>query len=141
MHRKTNGSQFFCQRFGIPVRHIDDQEVLHDGCPQIARSEALGEFRSRLQLLRTDASAQDGSPYKAEPFLFLRMNPDVVTIDIVGQKLWLGGIELKAEHALQFTLEPFPSPTFPKEEELQAGPLAMLTQRARAAKELGNSAY
>src|SRR6266550_5517536 len=120
MYRETDGSQFFRQRFGIPVWHVHDQKVLHDGCPQIARSEALGEFRSRLQLLRTDASAQNGSPYKAEPFLFLRMNPEVVTIDIVRRKLWLGGIERKAEHALQFTLESFPSPAFPKKEELQA---------------------
>src|SRR6266446_1530570 len=140
MHRKANVSQFSRQRFGIPVRHIDDQKVLHDSCPQIARGKALREFRSSLQLLRTDASAQNPSPYKAEPFLFLRMNPDVVPIDIVRRKLWLGGIELKAEHALQFTLESFPSPAFPKKEELQARSLAMLTQAARAAKELGNSA-
>src|SRR6266550_3620017 len=140
MYRETDGSQFFRQRFGIPVWHVDDQKVLHDGCAQIARSEALGEFRSRLQLLRTDASAQDGSPYKAEPFLFLLMTPNVVTVDIVRRALWLGGIELKTKHALQFSLESICGPAFAEEEKLQPRPFAMLAQCARCAEEFGHAA-
>src|SRR5882672_1279 len=140
MHRQANGSQLFRQRFCILVWHIDDQQVLHHGRAQVTRSEALGKISGGLQLLRTDASAQNGSPNKAEAFLFLRMNPDVVTIDIVRWKLWLGGIEPITQHVLQFTLESFPGPALPEEKKLETRPFAMLTQAAGPAKELGNAA-
>ena len=84
-------------------------------------------------------AAQNRRPHIAEAGLLLRMNADVIAVDISRWMLGLGGIELKSDPPLELFLEVARRPTMPQEEKLQPRPLAVFAQLIGVAKQLGDS--
>ena len=72
--------------------------------------------------------------------MLLRMDADVVTIDIVRRMLLDRRIELESNALLQFAKKTIGGPTVAQEEKLQAGALAMFSLRktSRIAEKFGN---
>ena len=131
--------ELFRQRIRIDLRHVDDEQVLHVGGSQLAAGEPFGEIGSSMHLLGGDAPAQHGCSHVAISRLVLRMNADVIAIDVRGRLLGNGGIELKSNPPLQFFQKTVGSPSMAQEEKLQPCALAMFAQHVGLAEQLGNA--
>ena len=131
--------EFFRQRFSVERGHIDDQQVLHVGGAQFATGKALGEIRGRLHLLRRDSPAQRHRSHVRETGLLLRMDADVVAVNVVGRMLLDCGIELESDAVLQFGKKAVGGPSVAQEEKFQPSALAMFAQHVGVAEQLGNS--
>ena len=92
-----------------------------------------------MHLFGRNPAPQNGGAHVAVAGLFLRMDADVIAVDVGWSVLGLGRIELKSDPPLQFLLEVLHRPAMPQEEKLQPRPLAMFTQLAGVAKQFGNS--
>src|ERR1700722_8939784 len=81
----------------VALRHIDDQQILHGGGTNVAVRVAIRQIRRRTQLLRRDTASQHGGPYVHEASLLLRVNTDVVAMNVRGNVFQFGGVERKAD--------------------------------------------
>ncbi len=138
-HAQSNGIQFPSQVFGIELRNIHDEQVLHVGGAKFARREAIRQIGGGVHLLGGDSSAEHCGSHIAEARLLLRMDADVVAIHIRGRLFFDCGIELKSDSPLQFVQKALRRPTMPQEEKFQPRALTMLTQYLRVAKQFGDS--
>ena len=109
-------------------RHIDENEVLHRGCGQFARAEAFGELGGLGKLISRDASAENRRADIGEPRLLLRMNSNVVAIDIGRNLLILSSLELVAQSPLKLATEPFFTPPLLKKQVLEPCTFPVLAQ-------------
>ena len=119
--------------------NIHDQQVLHVGGAQFAAGKALGEIGSGLHLIGSDAAAQHHRSHVGEAGLLLRMNADVIAVNIVGRMLFDRGIELESDALLQFAEKTLGGPSMTQEEKFQAGALAMFAQNIGIAEQFGNA--
>src|ERR1022692_5271008 len=97
--------------------HVDDKQILHVGSPQFAPRKALSEIRGGLHLFRGDSPAQRHRSHVTETRLLLRMNANVVAVDVVGWMFLDRGIELESEALMQFAQKTVGSPSVPQEEK------------------------
>ena len=111
---------------GEVPRHVEDEEVLHAGGPQVARAVALGEMGHRAELARGEPTPEDRDADIGEAVLPLRVNTHVIAVDVVGRALGHRRLELLAEAPLELRLEPVHRPAMVQEEELETGLLAIL---------------
>src|SRR5262249_34300215 len=121
------------------LRHVGDEQVLHDGGAEMAVGEAIGEISRSAKLLWRDAAAKNGSTHVDEPCLLLRMDTDVVAMNIRGRLLRLGRIKRKADDALEFGEEGIGSPALFKEQKLQPGFFAALTKHLPGAEDFSDA--
>ena len=109
----------------------------------VARSSPPAKRSARsaaaLHLLGRDSSAQRHRSHVGEAGLLLRMNSDVVAINIVGRMLFHRRIELESDALLQFAEKTVGGPAVAQEEKFQAGTLAMLPQHVGIAEQFGNA--
>ena len=80
--------EFFRQRVGVDRGHVHDQQVLHVGGAQFAAGKALGEIGGGLHLVGSDSSPQSDRSDIRETRLLLRVNADVVAVDVVRRMLF-----------------------------------------------------
>src|ERR1700722_11678607 len=93
---QSNSIQFFGESFGIRLRNIYDQQVLHVGGTKFAISEAVRKIGGGMHLVGSNSSPKHRSPYVTETRLFLGMNPDVIAVDVVRCEFLNCGIELES---------------------------------------------
>src|ERR1700692_4169008 len=93
-----------------------------------------------MHLFRCDPAAQYGSSHVAISRLLLRMNSDVIAVDIIRWLRRFSWIELKSNPAFQLCLEILRRPAVPQKKKLEPRPFAVLAQLVRVSKQLGNSA-
>jgi hypothetical protein len=74
---------------------------LHHGVAQVAVGVAIGEIRGGAQLLGSDAAAENVGANVGEAGLLLRMNADVVALDVGGYFFRLGGVEGESDTVLE----------------------------------------
>ena len=90
---------------GARIGHVDEDEILHDGGTQFAGSEFLSEFGGLVKLIAAHAASENGGAHIAEAGLLLRVNADVIAINIIGHLLVDGGIELESNDRFEFREE------------------------------------
>src|ERR1700682_5580572 len=100
---------------------------------------ALGEVGGGSQLLGRNAASQNIGSDVRKPSLLLRVNADVVAMDVGRQLFRFGRIERKAQSILQRFEETFRGPAVLQKEKLEPRSLAILAQDVGFAEELGNS--
>src|SRR5262249_55566817 len=105
--------------------HVDEDDVLHRGRARLAIAVSLGRVRQRAELCRRDPPAQHGGAGIAEVWLALRMDADVVTIDVFGPRLVRRAIERIAQARLDLVQEALGGPAVSQEEKLQSRLLAI----------------
>ncbi len=86
-----------------------------------------------------DSSAQHHRSDVGKAGLLLRMNADVVAINIVRRMLFDRGIELESDALLQFVEKALRRPSVTQEKKLQTRPLAMFAQNVGVAEQFGNA--
>ena len=106
---------------------------------KFAAGEAIGQIGRGVHLFGSDPAAQNCGPHIAVARLLLRMDSDVIAVNVCRRLFGFGGIELKSDAALQFFLEVLRRPAMPQEEKLQPRPLAMFAQLVGIAKQFGDS--
>ena len=126
--------QFFRQGISIRLGNVYDEQVLHVGRAQFARREAIGQIGGSLHLLGGNTSAEHRCSHVAVARLLLRMNSDVVAINIRGRRFLDRGVECKSNSPLQFLQKTFRRPSMPQEKKFQTRALAMFPQHFRVAK-------
>ena len=131
--------QLFRERLGIDRGNVHDQQVLHVGGAEFAAGKTLGEIRGSLHLVGGDAAAQHNRSDITKPGLLLRVNSDVIAINVVRRMFFGSGIECEPDSLVQFGQKAFGRPSVAQEEELQTGAFAMLAQDLGIAEELGNA--
>src|SRR5580693_883150 len=92
-----------------------------------------------MHLFRRDPAAQDSGPYIAEARLLLRMNANVIAVDVCRRILGFSRIESKPDPPFEFLLKVMRRPAVSQEKKFQPGPLAVLAQLVRVTEQLGNS--
>ena len=127
------------QRFGIDRGDVDDQQVLHVGGAQFAAGKTLGEIRGRLHLLGRNSPAQRHRSHIRQTGLLLRVNSDVIAIDVIRRMLFDSRIELESDALLQFAEKTFGGPSMPQEEKFQPRSFAMFAQHVGIAEQLSNA--
>ena len=137
--RKPIASSSFAKRVGVDGGHIHDQQVLHVGGAQFAGGKPLGKIGGAAHLVGGDSSAQSNRSDVGETQLLLRVNADVIAIDVVGRMLFHRWVELESDAILQFVEKTLGRPSVAQEEKLQAGALAMFAQHVGIAEQFGNS--
>ena len=129
---KSDGGEFFGESLGILLRHVDDEQVLHVRGAQVAVSKTFREFGGSLHLIGADAAAQDSGADIAETILLLRMDADVVAIEVVREALRvLRDRDWKPRRCSSLVLEALRRPAVAKEQKLQSRAFAMLAQVGR----------
>src|SRR5579864_1563095 len=101
LHREGSNTKFVRHRGRVALWHVDDQQVLHGCGSNVSVGVAIGQIRGSAQLLRSDASSQYGSANVDKTTLLLRVNADVVTVNIHGNIFRFGGIKRKSNLSLQ----------------------------------------
>src|SRR5580658_7838536 len=99
----------------VSLWHVDDQQILHGGGTDVAVRVAIRQIRRRAQLLRRDTASQHGGAYVGEARLLLRVNTDVVAMNVRGKVFRFGRVERKSDLPLQFFQEAFRGPTLLQE--------------------------
>ena len=133
--------EFAGQFRGARIGHVDEEQVLQDSGAQFAASEVLGEFGGLVQLIAAHAAAENRGAHVAEAGLLLRVNADVVAIDIVGHLLVDRGIELESDDRFKFREERIRGPAFLEEEIFQAGAVATFAESLLLAEDFGNAVH
>src|SRR5713226_7933473 len=123
------------------IRNIHDQQVLHDGVAEMPVRVPVGEARSSAQLLWRYAPAQHVRADIRKALLLLRVNPNVIAVNVRGKLFPFGGIERKTKPILQCGQEGLRGPPMLQEKKFQPGPLAVLAEHFRFTKELRHTAY
>src|SRR5579864_6877435 len=123
------------------IRNIHDQQVLHDRVAKVPIGVVLGKIRRGAQLLWSDAPAQHVRADIRKPGLLLRMNANVVAVNIGRNFFRLGGIQREAEPLLQRRKEGVRRPSVLQEQKLQPSALAVLAEHFGFPKELRHAAY
>ncbi len=127
------------QRFSVERGHVYDEQVLHVGGAQFAAGIAFGKIGGRLHLFGRDSAAKGHRSDIRKTGLLLRMNADVVAVDVVGRMLFDRRIKLESDALLQFAKKTVGSPSMPQEKEFQAGALAMFAQHLGIAEQFGDA--
>src|SRR5579872_3752438 len=116
--RKSDLAQFLRQLVSLQPRYIDDDKILHVGGAQLTEGEAFCQIGRSFHLLGRDSAPQNRGSHVAKARLLLRMNTDVIAIDIRRRVFGFGRIEMKSETALKFTLEVLRCPTMAQKKKL-----------------------
>src|SRR5216683_665658 len=140
-HRQAHRGQLAGDSRSMLVGYIHDQQVLHDGVAEMPVCVPIGEIGSGTQLLRRYAPAQHVRADIGEALLLLRVNADVVAMNIRGKLFRLGWIEREAQSILQCAQEGIRRPAVLQEKKLQPRTLAVLAEHFRFTKELRHAAY
>src|SRR5207237_6618317 len=106
---------------------------------QLAVSVTLRQIGCGMQLLRRNASAQDGAAHVKQSRLLLRMDAHMVAKNVIRRLLRRSGLQPVAKLALNFLQERFGSPAVLEEEILQPCRLAVFAQHTGAAHELADA--
>ena len=125
-------------RGGLGPGHVGDQQVLHDGCSDLARPVTVGEVRGRPELDRRGPAPEDRGAHVGGPGHLLRVDADVVPVDVVGRRLGHAGRKGEPKALLDRRLEPFRRPAVGQEEELQSRLLPALPEALLVAEQLGH---
>ena len=94
----------------MSVGNINHQQVLHAGGAKLSAGITLGEIGGRLHLIGRDPPSQNDCTHIGKPTLLLRMDADVIAIDIVRRALFRRWIKLEPDAVLQFIQETLRSP-------------------------------
>ncbi len=87
-HFESDRVELLRQRFSVERGHVHDEEVLHVGSAQFAAGVAFGEIGGGLHLFRRDSAAKCDRSHIRKTSLLLRVNADVVAIDVLGRMLF-----------------------------------------------------
>src|SRR5437763_10404485 len=120
--------------------HVGDQEVLHARRPEFARAVAVGEVGGRAHLRRREPPAPHGHARVDVTRLLLRVDPDVVAVDVVGRVVAHAGRQRHTEPFLDRAEEPCRREAVLQEQELEPRLLAVLAEGVRVAEDLGDRA-
>src|SRR5579872_4806889 len=101
LHREGSNTKFVRHRGRVALWNVDDQQVLHGCGSNVSVGVAIGQIRGGAQLLWSDASSQYGSANVDKTTLLLRVNADVVAVNIHGNIFRFGGIKRKSNLSLQ----------------------------------------
>ena len=101
MDGKANRIQLFPEFVGVDGGDVDDQQVLHARGAKLSIGKAFGEIRRRVHLVGGKPSTEDDSSNIGKAGLLLRMNTNVIPVDIVGRVLFRSRIQLKSNSILQ----------------------------------------
>jgi hypothetical protein len=115
---------------GAVVRHVGDEDVLHDGAAELAVAELVGQLRQCSELVAREATAEDAGADGRKAGLALRRNADVVAVDVVGDEL--GGVDGNVQFVTELVLDSFEhglsGPAVAHEEVLDAGAGAVFAE-------------
>src|SRR6267154_6499089 len=123
------------------IRHVHNQQILHDGVAEMPVGVTIGEIGRCAQLLRCYSPAQHISADIRKSRLLLRVNADVIAMNVRRKLFWLSRIERETQSVLQFRQERISGPAMLQEKKFQPGALAVLAQHFRLAEQLGHSPY
>ena len=101
----------------------------------MAISKTVCQVSGCFHLIRADTASKDCGANVKTAFLFLRMDADVIAINVCRWVFDLRRIEPIAEALLDLILKALGCPSVAKEEEFQACPLAVLAQVGGVAKD------
>src|SRR5256885_16033354 len=118
---ESNSRELGGHSLGVPIGNIDDKQILHDGIAHVSVGVALREVRGGAQLLRRNAAAQNIRAYVGEAWLLLRVNPNVIAVNIGRELLRRGCVQGEAQAILKCGQEGLRGPAMLEEEEFQAG--------------------
>src|SRR5581483_11285348 len=110
-HRQSYCFQLFRQLRRVLLRDIHHHQVLHIGGPQITVGVLVCQVGSRAHLLSRDPSPQHCRADVCQSRMFLRMNADVVAINILRRLLRNSRAQPEPDSPLQFLLETFSRPS------------------------------
>src|SRR5580700_7167594 len=115
LDRKSSSSKLVRNRARVSLCHVDDQQILHGGRTGVAVRVAICQIRRRAQLLRRNTASQHGGAYVDEARLLLRVNTEVIAMNVRGNVFRFGRVERKSDLPLQFFQEAFRGPTLLQE--------------------------
>src|SRR3989454_151560 len=139
--RQPGLGQLARERGDALAAHVDDDDVLHGGRAQLAIAVTVGGVGEHAQLRRREAPAQHGGARVAEVRLPLRVNTDVVAVDVLGRRLSRRSVERIPQPRLDRPEESLRGPAVLEEEELEARLLAVLAQHLGVAEHLRHRAH
>src|SRR4029077_1491305 len=140
-HGQAHRGQFSGDPRRMLIGNIHDEQVLHDGVAEMPIGVMVGEIRSGAQLLRRYAPAQHVRANIGESVLLLRVNADVIAVNVRGKLFRFGGIKRKAHPILQRGQEGVRCPAVLQEKKFQPRTLAVFAEHLRFTKELRDPAY
>src|SRR5882757_9870298 len=123
------------------IRHVYDEQILHDGVAQMPVGVTVGEIGRCAQLLRCYSPAQHISADIRKSRLLLRVNAGVIAMNVRRKLFWLSRIERETQSVLQFRQERISDPAMLQEKKFQPGALAVLAQHFGLAEQFRHAAY
>ena len=135
---ETEGVELDDEGGSLLIRHVDKEDVLHDGGAELAAAVLVGEIGELHKLVAGDAAGEDAGADRGEAGLALRIDADVVAVDVAGNVFILGrrGDQLVAELAFQGFKVGLRGPAKAQEEIFRAGAHAVFAKDICIAEDL-----
>ena len=139
-NRQSGGGEFAGDADGVAIGNVHDDEVLHHGVADVAVAVLVGKIGGEAELVGSDAAAEDVGADVREAELFLRVDADVIAVDVGRDFFRLARVEFEADAFFEVGEEAFGRPAVLEEEKFQTGALAIFAEDVLGAEEVGDAA-